>query len=80
MSSSVEHDVVVGARKTKGTWGGWRPGAGRKPIFSEHADRTIRFERAELEALEALARQEGVKASDVVRRLVRAYIARRLRS
>jgi len=66
----------VAARKTKGTWGGRRPGAGRKPIFEEHADRTIRFERAELEALEALAAEEGVSTSDVVRRLVRAYVAR----
>jgi len=79
MSSSVEHDDVMAARKIKGTWGGWRPGAGRKPIFEEHADRTIRFERAELEALEAVAAEEGVTTSDVVRRLVRAYIARRRR-
>jgi len=69
----------VAARKAKGAWGGWRPGAGRKPIFGEHADRTIRFERAELEALDAIASEEGVSASDVVRRLVRAYIARQRR-
>ena len=80
MSSEMVHDGAVATRKPKGTWGGWRPGAGRKPIFEEHADRTIRFERAELEALEALAADEGVTTSDLVRRLVRAYIARRRRS
>jgi hypothetical protein len=77
MSTQIGHDVFVAARKTKGAWGGYRPGSGRKPIFDEHADRTIRFERAELEALEALASQEGVTTADLVRRLVRAYIARR---
>ena len=77
MSSLDWQDAVVAARKTKGTWGGWRPGAGRKPVFEKHADRTIRFERSDLEALEALAADEGVTASDLVRRLVRAYIVRR---
>jgi predicted DNA-binding ribbon-helix-helix protein len=41
------------------------------------ADRTIRFERADLEALEAIAREADATVADLVRKAVRAYIARR---
>jgi hypothetical protein len=63
------------ARK-KGAWGGARAGAGRPRTIDERADRTIRFERSDLEALEAIAFEQGVTAADLVREAVRLYIAR----
>jgi len=69
---------VVRRRKPckKRAWGGARAGAGRPRTIGERADRTIRFERSDLEALEAIATEQGVTAADLVREAVRLYVAR----
>lgn len=67
----------MGARKAKRGRGGRRPGAGRKPIFRDHADRTVRFERDVLGALDTLAEEQGVTTADLVREAVRVYLTRR---
>jgi hypothetical protein len=66
----------MAARKKASGRGGWRPGAGRKPAFEDSVDRTIRFERRDLGALEGLATARGVTTSDLVREAVRVYLAR----
>lgn len=66
----------VAARKKASGRGGWRPGAGRKPAFEDSVDRTIRFERRDLGALEGLATARGLTTSDLVREAVRVYLAR----
>ena len=70
---------MAARRKKVWSWGGARPGSGRKPQFTDSADRTIRFERADLEALDALAAERGVTAADLIREAVGRYIARQRR-
>ncbi len=59
------------------TWGGVRPGAGRPPVIKHRADRTIRFERAQLSALEKVAKEQGVSVADLVREAVQVFLNRR---
>ena len=65
------------ARKTKGTLGGWRPGAGRKPILKDAVSFTGDIEKADAEALEAIAEERGVSVASLVREAVKAFIKRR---
>jgi hypothetical protein len=68
------------ARKQKASgWGGPRPGSGRKAQFEDSADRTIRFERAQLEELENVAAEKDVTTADLVREAVATYLTRRRR-
>ncbi len=67
----------VAARKTKGTWGGWRPGAGRKPVLRDPLSFTGDIERRDMEALEAIGRERGVSVASLVRDAVAAYLKRR---
>ena len=76
MSSSVSFGPMATRKKASGR-GGWRPGAGRKPSFEDSVDRSLRFERQDLETLEALATERGVTTSDLVREAVRTYLIRR---
>jgi hypothetical protein len=64
-------------RKTKGTLGGWRPGAGRPRIVQDRVRFTLDFERAQLEALQALAKESGESVAALVRRIVDGFLARR---
>ena len=67
----------VTARKTKGTWGGWRPGAGRKPVLREPVSFTGDIERRDMEALEVIGRERGASVASLVREAVAAYLKRR---
>ena len=73
------YNEPVAARKTKGTWGGWRPGAGRKPTLREPVSFTGDIERLDMDCLEAIAEERGVSVASVVRDAVRAYVNRWLR-
>lgn len=66
----------MATRKKATGRGGWRPGAGRKPAFEDSVDRSLRFERRDLETLEALAADRGVTTADLVREAVRTYLVR----
>jgi hypothetical protein len=67
----------VARRKTKGTLGGWRPGAGRKPELEDRKMLTISLEGDDYAAIVALAEERGVSLSSVIRDALRAYLARR---
>jgi hypothetical protein len=70
----------VAARKTKGTLGGWRPGAGRKPTLHDPVSFTCELERADVEFLEAIAEERGgVSVGSLVRAAVTAYVKRQRR-
>lgn len=71
--------LSVARRKTKGTWGGWRPGAGPKRQVPDGVDRTVRFPRGEVEEIEALADDRGVSFASLVREAVAEYVTRRRR-
>ncbi len=73
------YDEDVTARKTKGTLGGWRPGAGRKPVLKEAVSFTGDLERADAEALEAIAERRGVSVALLVREAVKAFLKRQKR-
>ena len=66
----------VAARSKKGTWGGRREGAGRKPRLSDGVSFTGDLERADVEALQEIAKERGVSVSTLVRAAVRAYAKR----
>ena len=73
------YDGEMAARRRKKTWGGRRPGAGRKPTLHEPASFTGDIERADLDTLEALAEQRGVSVASLVRAAVSAYVKRQKR-
>lgn len=78
MSGDVCSLSMAGRKRASGR-GGWRPGAGRKPAFEDSVDRTLRFERRDLETLEAIATERGVTTADLVREAVRSYLGKRSR-
>ena len=67
---------AVAQRRTKGTLGGWRPGAGRKAELEDRRMLTISLEGSDYDALAALAHERGVSLSSVIRDALRAYLAR----
>ena len=75
----VTYDESVPKRKTKGTWGGWRPGAGRKPTLRDPVSFTGDIERPDMDALEAIAEERGVSVASLVRAAVVAYVKRQRR-
>ncbi len=77
--SNLIYDEEVTARKTKGTLGGWRPGAGRKPTLRDPVSFTGDIERPDMDALEAIAEKRGTSVASLVRAAVAAYVKRRRR-
>ena len=68
---------MTARKKTKGAWGGWRPGSGRKPVFPDLVSVTFDVERPDLDTLRAIAAKEGVSVAAVLRRAVKAHLRRR---
>ncbi len=69
----------VGRRKIKGTWGGWRPGAGRKPTLTDPVSITCDVERVDVDYLEKIAEKRGASVASLVRNAVAAYVLRQKR-
>ena len=67
----------MAASKSPSRKGGRRKGAGRKPILSESAKVTFDLERDDLDAVAAIAEQDGVSVAQVLRDAVRALLKRR---
>jgi len=75
----LAYPAPVAARKTKGTWGGWRPGAGAKPQLKDPVSFTGDIERPDMDALETIAEERGVSVASLVRAAVVAYVKRQRR-
>ncbi len=69
----------VARRKVKGTWGGWRPGAGRKPTLKDPVSFTGDIERADVDYLETIASKRNVSVASLVRNAVSAFVQRQRR-
>ena len=67
-------DVTV--RKKASGLGGWRPGAGRKRIVQDPVRLSIDHERPDVDALEAMAEEQGVSVAHLVRKAVTAFVKR----
>jgi hypothetical protein len=75
----VTYDDLMTARKSK-TWGGARPGSGRKPTLDDPVSFTGELERADVEALATIAEERGgVSVASLVRAAVTAYVKRQRR-
>src|SRR5262245_5436919 len=70
---------AVATRKKKGTWGGFREGAGRKPELHDARRYSLDFEGPQMEALEEIAEERGVSVATIVREACAKYLARRRR-
>jgi hypothetical protein len=74
----ARYPVGVAAGR-KGTWGGRRAGAGRKPTLREPVSFTGDLEQSDLQALAEIAEQRGVSVAALVRAAVAAYLKRQRR-
>ena len=63
-------------RKTKGKRGGKRPGAGRPSVLNDPVRFLVTFERAEIDALEEIARERDQSIASLVRSAVTALLRR----
>ncbi len=76
---AVNYADPVAGRRSEGTWGGQRRGAGRKSVLKEAVSFTGDLERADAEALEAIAERRGVSVALLVREAVKAFLKRQKR-
>ncbi len=68
------HEVAV--HKRKSTWGGRRAGAGRKPILKSAVAYTTLLQKADVDALKAIARRRGESVNSLIRKAVAAFVKR----
>ena len=74
-AQELEYEIVAG-RRTRGTWGGYRPGAGRKGFLRDKHRLTVDFDGEDFERLTEIAEEREASAAQVVRIAVRAYLKR----
>ncbi len=72
----VTYPHEVAARKRKSTWGGRRVGAGRKPILKSAVAYTTLLQKADVDALKAIARKRGESVNSLIRKAVAAFVKR----
>ncbi len=70
----------MATRTTKGTYVGWRPGAGRKPILEQPVKLSLTLEQTTLDALVGLATRDGLPVAVYVRRTLAQHVTRRQRT
>ena len=66
-------------QKSKGKRGGKRLGAGRPPTLKDPVRFLVTFERTEIDALEATAKERDQSIASLVRSAVAAHLRRRRR-
>lgn len=71
---------LVGRSRRPASWGGARPGAGRKRIVKDPVRMGVDFERADMDALRELAEQRQVSIVSLIRKAVSQYLRRQGRS
>ena len=84
MSNSFQESMVpcapeMAVRGRRKGHGGARKGAGRPALFVDKARMVVDMERADYDALRALADAKGVSAPELVRSLLRRHLKTRRR-
>ena len=69
----------MATRRRKGTWGGFRKGAGRKPVLDNPRSVTFDLEEPDLDALRAISKERGIPVAEAIRRAISAYLRRHRR-
>ena len=65
--------------KKKSTRGGWRPGAGRKPILSDRVSLTVYVDSEQYDQLAELAEEKEQSLASIAREAITAYLKRKRR-
>ena len=65
--------------KKKKTRGGWRPGAGRKPILSDRVSLTVYVDSEQYDQLAELAEEKEQSLASIAREAITAYLKRKRR-
>ena len=63
--------------KKKSTRGGWRPGAGRKPILSDRVSLTVYVDSEQYDRLAELAEEKEQSLASIAREAITAYLKRK---
>ncbi len=66
----------VAVQKKKGSWGGRRPGAGRKPVLEDPVSVTLDLEGPDFERLKAFAEARDTSVAALIRKAVQAHLKR----
>ena len=74
--NDVDLREVAGRKRTKGTLGGWRPGAGRKGFLKERRRLSVDFDGTDFARLREIAEEREVSTAEIIRRAVKAYLRR----
>ena len=61
----------------KSSWGGKRPGAGRKPILRDRVGFTVHVDGEQYDQLTELAEEKEQSLGSVVREAITAYLTRK---
>ena len=75
INSRYNHRVT----KKKSTRGGWRPGAGRKPILSDRVSLTVYVDSEQYDQLAELAEEKEQSLASIAREAITAYLKRKRR-
>ena len=69
----------MASRRKQSGRGGFREGAGRKPVLKAARTITVTLEEADYKAVQRLAEGRGDSFASVIRAALRAYLKRRKR-
>lgn len=78
-SSGRVHADTMQARRTKGTRGGWRPGAGRPAEVEDAVTCTFEVSRRHVATLTELAAERDVSRAALIRQAIASFLARQRR-
>ncbi len=78
-SKPVLESYPMAAKRKQTGRGGYREGAGRKPVLKDARTITVTLEAADYEAVEELAERRGDSFASVIRAALTAYLKRQRR-
>jgi hypothetical protein len=67
----------LGVTARKGTRGGWRPGAGRKPVLKNRFRFTVHLEKEDIDSLRDEAEAKEISLGQLIRQVLATHLRRR---